>query len=216
LFDRLPGVEKHLARGETLPEFDFHCPLLSLPLIFGTTLQTISAEVPYLNADPELSSRWRDRVPKDALNIGLAWSGRATPNPRRSLPLEKLLPLTEIPGIRLISLQADEARTTAGFENMQGWSTELTDFAQTAALIDNLDLVVSIDTAVAHLAGAMGKKTFVLLPHFADWRWLVDRNDSPWYPTMRLFRQPAFGDWDSPVADLIREIRAWVEKNSRT
>jgi hypothetical protein len=185
--------------------------MMSLPRVFKTTLNNIPGKVPYLTADSELSRRWRKRIPRDdRLKVGLAWAGLPNP-PGRSLPAQALAPLAGIANLWFCSLQK-WAPAMSGVERdrppltMMDWTDELNDFADTAALIDNLDLVVTIDTSVAHLAGAMGKRTWLLLKKIPDWRWLLDRGDSPWYPTMRLFRQKKAGDWKDPVAELVQAL----------
>ncbi|HXW23410.1 MAG TPA: tetratricopeptide repeat protein, partial [Xanthobacteraceae bacterium] len=192
-----------LADGDVLPPFDLHCPLLSLPLAFGTTLKTVPADVPYVRVDPAAAARWRQRLGgSKGLKVGLVWAGNPQhKNDRnRSIALERLAPLFGAAGVRWFSLQlgerkADLARLPAG--TLTDLADGLTDFAETAAAIANLDLVIAADTAAAHLAGALAKPAWVLLPFVPDWRWLLGRDDSPYYPTVRLFRQPARGDWDS-------------------
>jgi tetratricopeptide (TPR) repeat protein len=199
LFQSVEGVQQVVERGQMLPKFDVHCPLLSLPTIFDTSIQTIPATVPYLHPEAALVDEWRSRLPEKpgVVRVGLAWAGRTEhPNDRnRSMPLAGLALLGKVPGVWLCSVQKSETG-----QNGSDWTRELRDFAETAALIENLDLVITVDTAVAHLAGAMGKPVWVLLPFVPDWRWLLGREDSPWYPTMRLFRQRAAGDWTGPVA----------------
>lgn len=214
LLQTLPGVDQLIAAGEPLPEFDFHCPLLSLPRLFRTRLEAIPNVVPYLQADAARTGGWQDRLPlpHDQLRVGLVWAGSAAnPNDRnRSIPLTTLAPLLKAPDVRFYSLQsgraAEQARDVAGEFQSLVVTDAFADFADTASLIANLDLVISVDTAVAHLAAAMAVPTWVLLPFAPDWRWLLDRQDSPWYPTMRLFRQPRRGDWagviESVAADL--------------
>ena len=194
------------------PQATWQCPLMSLPRIFGTNLSNIPARVPYLNADPALAGRWRERLlgVGDGLKVGIAWAGNPSHrNDRaRSVPLSMLKPLADIPGLRLISLQKYRPARDTGVstESMTDWTGELTDFADTAALVSNLDLVISVDTSVAHLAGALGRRTCVLLPYAPDWRWMLNRSDSPWYPTMRLFRQPKPDDWETPVKQLAEQL----------
>jgi tetratricopeptide (TPR) repeat protein len=203
-----------------LPEFDCHCPMLSLPAVFKTRLDSIPAKTPYLKAPAEALARWREILAaKDGkLRVGLAWAG----NPKRrldrgrSVALEQLTLLSKINGIRLYSLQKGHAPQTsaavaAGMELID-LSDRLNDFAETAAAIENLDLVISVDTAVAHLAGALGKPVWVLIGFVPASRWMLDRNDSPWYPTMRLFRQPAMDDWNTPIARIAETLR---EKTNR-
>ncbi len=200
LFTSLAGVTQVLARGEPLPAYDAHIPLMSLPRLFGTELESIPSEVPYLAPPAELLERWQTRIGSDGEpRVGLVWAGTPNPNWRaaRSVPASALAPLASISGARFFSLQKDEAeRPPFDIADLSG---ELDDFASTAAAISCLDLVISVDTAAAHLAGALGRPVWLMLPHAADWRWLLDREDSPWYPTMRLFRQPIWGDWESVV-----------------
>ena len=212
-----------VALGDPLPPFDYACPLMSLPHAFRTELHSIPAPVPYLHADPVLAQSWRARLAlgarHGALQVGLVWSGgfRADQpelwavNQRRNLPLEQLAPL-KTPGVRFISLQkgADSEAQLHALQ-AQGWNgpaiedytADLVDFADTAALIENLDLVISVDTSTAHLAAAMGKPTWVLSRLDGCWRWLMDRDDSPWYPTLRLYRQTEFAQWE-PVVERVR------------
>jgi hypothetical protein len=200
--------------GQPMPPFDVHCSLLSLPLVMGTTLDNIPAHVPYLNPGEELSAKWRMRLGEKTgnLRVGLAWAGRPEhPNDaRRSVRFEQFAPLLAVEGIQFISLQKGSAVQQTGASPMIDFTSELHDFSDTAALIQSLDLVVTVDTAVAHLAGAMGQAVWVLLPSMPDWRWMLDRQDSPWYPTMRLFRQTDRGDWSDPVERMARELAAKV------
>jgi tetratricopeptide (TPR) repeat protein len=201
------------AEGEALPAFDLRCPLLSLPLAFGTTLATIPAKVPYVHADPERTARWRTRLPASGSpRVGLAWSGNPAHknDHRRSLGFDRLAPLLAVPGVQFVSLQKEVRPSDAEplrKSRLIDLAAELNDFADTAAVAANLDLIISVDTAVAHLAGAMGKPTWILLPFSPDWRWLLDREDSPWYPTARLFRQPRIGDWGSVIARVAAELQ---------
>jgi len=206
LLTTLEGVGGIVAAGEPLPAFDYHCPLMSLPLACRTTLANIPAAASYLRADPGLAKRWQARLGGAALpRIGLVWSGgTAFKNDRnRSIPLSQFSKLPT-PQAQFASLQkelreADRAELERHPE-IAHYGDELFDFAETAALIANLDLVVAVDTAVAHLAAALGKPVWLLLPFCPDWRWLLDRDDSPWYPTVRLFRQDTPGDWDGVIA----------------
>lgn len=181
--------------GQGARAADRFVPLLSLPGIFGTTVSSVPASIPYLFADPQRQARWRERMPGQGLRAGLVWAGNpGHGNDRhRSCPLESLVPLLEVAGVKWFGLQKGEGAEqveglppTRRFVNL---GPDLADFADTAAVVANLDLVVTVDTAVAHLAGAMGKPTWVLIPRVPDWRWLMDRADTPWYPTMRLFRR---------------------------
>jgi hypothetical protein len=183
-------------------------------MLMNTRLDSIPNTVPYLQADPAAAARWRDRVPADANNVGLVWAGRPThANDRnRSIALEALAPLTESRGVRLFSLQksigANPTMPSSAFRgNLVDFTNELGDFADTAALIDNLDLVITVDTSIAHLAGAMGKRVWVLLPKIPDWRWGMSGESSPWYPTARLFRQPTRGDWQAVIQHVAQELQ---------
>lgn len=200
------GASCVIERGRKLPRFDLHCPLMSLPRAFGTTAETIPAATPYVEVAAARAQGWAQRLPARGPLIGIAWAGRPSHhNDRsRSLPLARLAPLLRHSGVRFVSLQrdlrdGDDAilRQSSGVLDLGGVPEDLAD---TAALIGQLDAVVSVDTAVAHLAGALGKRLFLLLPFAADFRWLRGRADSAWYPTAELLRQPAFGDWDSVVA----------------
>ncbi len=210
LLSSLEGVEV-VAEGDPLPAFDLHSPLMSLPLLMGTELDTVPGE-PYLRADPGKAAAWRARLgPARKPRVGIVWaSGRRPGRPdkradlRRDIPLLKLLEAAR-PDLEFVSLQkglAAEAELKAAPSAVTDPTTDLRDFADTAALMEALDLVISVDTAPAHLAGALGKPAMTLLRYDACWRWLTGRADSPWYPSMRLLRQPVPGDWDSVVAEL--------------
>jgi tetratricopeptide (TPR) repeat protein len=214
LLSGLAGVERVVARGDALPEFDFHCPLLSLPLAFRTTLETIPALVPYLAPSPSKVDSWRARVPAGGTKIGLAWSGSRTHGNdcNRSITPDRLAPLLEC-GATVVSLQKelcdDDRQWLAAHPEVRHFGDNFSSFADTAALISLLDVVISVDTAVAHLAGAMGRPVWILLPVIGvDWRWMLGREDSPWYPSARLFRQCAIGGWDAVVERIAAELRA--------
>ncbi len=189
---------------KSLDHIDVHVPLLSLPGIFGTKLDTIPSVVPYIMVDPGLVKQWRTRLShNDAYKVGIVWAG----NPlhkyvyyKRSCSLADFAPLVDIPGLVFYSLQKGPASVEANDPpkgmNIINLVDELNDFTDTAAVIANLDLVISIDTSVAHLAGAIGKPVWNLLSFVPDWRWLLDRDDSPWYPGMRLFRQTQLNNWE--------------------
>jgi len=223
LFRTMAGRCRIVARGQPPPAFDLHCPLLSLPRVFGMNLDNIPQTVPYLHADAEDAGRWQHRLADHSAvaKVGLAWAGRPThKNDRnRSMKLAKLAPLGQVPGVSFFSLQkgeaAAEAKTPPPGMELIDWTEELKDFADTAALIANLDLVIAVDTAVAHLAGAMGKAVWTLLPFASDWRWLLEREDSPWYPSMRLFRQPCIGDWDSVIIRVVDALSLWIKNLAR-
>jgi tetratricopeptide (TPR) repeat protein len=222
LLSQLEGVDV-IASGRSRPAFHLHCPLLSLPLALRTTLQTIPVSVPYLAAAPERQHRWRDRLPSGRARVGLVWSGSPSHknDANRSIPLVRLAPLCADASVHFVSLQrelrAGDAEVMRDLPNLVHVGGELADFADTAAVISMLDHVISVDTAVAHLAGALGKPVSILLPHAADFRWMRGRDDSPWYPNAKLLRQPAFGDWDSVVARLSDELRSvsWQNPDSR-
>jgi Flp pilus assembly protein TadD len=216
------GVARWIDWRELLPAFDVHCPLLSLPLALGTSAGSIPSSVPYLYADARDVERWRRELAGDTsrLKVGLVWAGSPIHkgDAQRSISLDALAPLGQIRGVSFYSLQRGEAasqakRPPAGL-NLIDRTEELNDFADTAGLIANLDLVICVDTAVAHLAGAMAKPVWTMLPFIPDWRWMLDRNDSPWYPTMRLFRQPSAGDWGSVVREVAEALAGeWTDPN---
>lgn len=224
LLSRMPGVDRVATDLREAGEHAAFCWLASMPYIFGTEVSDIPTPIPYLSADPVRRAHWRaelDRhVGSDGVRVGLVWAGNPdnTADWRRSLPLEKLLGLAAVPRVRLISLQTPlPATDRAAFDalGLYDFSPGLTDFGETAAAIANLDLVISVDSAVAHLAGAMGVPTWTLIYEPADWRWLTRREDSPWYPTMRLFRQPRAGVWDEPVARLVTALRNHVRADDK-
>jgi hypothetical protein len=193
--------------------------LLSLPLAFGTELATIPANVPYLHAEPAEVRAWSQRLQGEGLRIGLVWSGnpKHLRNPQRSIALRRLVPLLQVKGATFFSLQKGaptvQLRDLPPGTSLIDLDAEQRNFADTAALIANLDLVISVDTSVAHLAGAMGKPVWIPLRYMPDWRWLLDRPDSPWYPTARLFRQPALDDWDPVVDCLVAELERLVRQS---
>jgi tetratricopeptide (TPR) repeat protein len=212
LFATLPGIDEVIALGEPIPEpgWDFWILPQSLPLRCGTRYDAIPAPVPYLRPDPGAVQAWAARLPGPGLRVGLAWKGNPAfeNDGERSLPhLDWLAPLAALPGIRFVSLQkgvaeAEARQPPAGMELFDP-APLIADFADSAALLANLDLVISVDTAVAHLAGALGRPCWVLLPrHQTDWRWFKERTDSPWYPSLRLFRQATAGDW-RPVLETV-------------
>lgn len=212
LFQTVKNIEQVVAYGSRFPHYDLHCPLLHLPLIFDTTPETIPSSPPYLSPDPLAVSAWRERIVKEKtqFSIGLVWAGSPSHiNDRnRSCPRELLLQLTRLEGFSFYSLQKGAAGSHApGGVNLLDYSDALHDFSDTAAFVENLDLVISVDTAAAHLAGALGKAVWTMLPYAPDWRWMLNREDTPWYPTMRLFRQPAPGDWRSVVEHMDESLR---------
>jgi tetratricopeptide (TPR) repeat protein len=198
--------------------FDVQCALMSLPLRFGTTLETIPAEVPYLRAEPEAVERWRTRIGEHGFRIGVCWQGNpaASIDMGRSIPLRAFEPLSSLPGVRLISLQKthgldqlDDLPAGMTVETLGAGFDEGADaFIDTAGAMSSLDLIVTSDTSVAHLAGALARPTWLALKHIADWRWLMGRDDSPWYPTLRLYRQPRPRDWGSVFEQMRADLRA--------
>jgi hypothetical protein len=222
----MPGIDRVVAEGDAVPPFDVYAMLMSLPLLLGTTLENIPARVPYLAADPQRVGRWRERLgPFAGLTVGLAWQGNPDhpDDSTRSVPLARLAPLFQVPGVRFVSLQkgagSEQIRAMPSPVPIVDFTAELDEgsgaFMDTAAVISCLDLVVSADTSVAHLAGGLGVRTWLALAAAPDWRWLLDRSDSPWYPTARLFRQPQPGDWDavaaamaSALAELAKDVPA--------
>jgi tetratricopeptide (TPR) repeat protein len=207
LLSRLDGVSAVVGRGDALPAYDVHCPAGSLPLALRTEVATIPANVPYLAASEESIAKWRERLGSlPSPRIVIAWSGSADhANDRnRSIALERFAPLLAAGQGSFISIQRELRDGDAGaltrLSNVTHVGDALADFDDTAAVVALADLVISVDTAVVHLAGAMGRPVWVLVPFQPDWRWLLDREDSPWYPTARLFRQPKPGDWDSVIA----------------
>jgi tetratricopeptide (TPR) repeat protein len=219
LLSGLAGVSQCFAfPAHTLPPFDFHCPMSSLPLAFATRLATIPSGISYLPAPAESRVRaWESRLaPRHRLRVGLVWSGN--PNHRndqnRSIPLRTLSRILDADAT-FVSLQKDprpDDKTLLELTDIVDLTADLTDFAETAALLRCLDLVITVDTSVAHLAGAMGYPTWILLPYNPDWRWLLDRDDSPWYPTVRLFRQPKPRDYDSVIDRVGAELTAMISE----
>jgi len=219
LLGGVEGVKKCVPLAQINVDFDVHCQLMSLPHFFKTTLDTVPAEVPYIRADSARAARWRARMKGDGpfdpaqgrrKKIGLFWSGHRVPDQRRSARLMEWAELARARGVRWISLQkgpaSAEARVPPAGMEIDDWAQELIDFSDTAALIDALDMVITIDSAVAHLAGAMGKGVWLLLPQVPTWRWMLDRKDSPWYPTMRIYRQERLGDWSGVIRTVVDDL----------
>jgi hypothetical protein len=212
LLANIPGVSQYCHRWTDVPGHAAHCRLSSLPYLFHTQLDTIPSQFPYLKVDPARVAHWRERLnatlPAGLKQIGLAWTGRPShPNDRRrSMTLAQLAPLTCVGQAAFVSLQkpipASSLAAMSMFPGMVNLADDLTDFGETAALVENLDLVITVDTSMAHLAGALGKPVWVLLPKAADWRWMLEREDSPWYPSVRLFRQQKPGAWDEVLERL--------------
>jgi tetratricopeptide (TPR) repeat protein len=217
LLSKCPGIDRIVAAGSALPPFDAYASLLSCPRIVKTSLSTIPAEIPYLWADPKSQRKWRKRLSRyPGFKIGIVWQG----NPQhhrdfqRSIPLIQFAPLSRIPGVCLFSLQKgpgqEQLQAVAGQFHVVDFGAQLDEesgaFMDTAAVMKSLDLVISADTAVAHVAGALGVPVWVALAFMPDWRWLLHREDTPWYPTMRLFRQTKPGDWDGVFARMAEEL----------
>jgi tetratricopeptide (TPR) repeat protein len=210
----LEGVTRVIPYGDPLPDFDVQCPLMSLPLACKTTLETIPSATRYLNGDPHKVAAWQERLgAKTGPRVGLTWSGSqgARMHSERSYPLEKLVPYLA-DKFQYFCLQteitATDRKTLMENPAIRQFDGELRDFSDTAALCECLDLVISMDTSVVHLNGALGRKTWVLLPFDSDWKWLIDREDSPWYPAVRLFRQTSRGDWN----DVFERIAAQLHR----
>ena len=211
------GTAKLVALGQAIPPFQRICPLMSLPRVLGTELSNIPASVPYLRPERSALDGWGVRLPRhDGFSVGLVWAGNPEhhDDQNRSIPFLAFAPLFDSPGVRWFSLQLGPKRISLQDQTfgVADLTPHLVDFAETAAAICHLDLVITVDTAVAHLAGALGRPTWLLLPFSPDWRWLLDRADSPWYPTMRLFRQPDPGNWPSVIA-MVREQLCQAAEN---
>ena len=213
LLRSLKGVDSVISTGDPLPDFDYHCSMIDLMACFSTDVRTIPSETPYLFADDADLDQWEKRLPR-VLNIrkvGLAWKGNPRPKAfeanavdrRRSLPIELMSPLMKIPDIQFYSLQKDNISPVSPIIDIM---SECDDFASTAAMIMQLDLVISVDTSIVHLAGALGKPVWLMDRFDACWRWLINREDSPWYPTLRIFRQNTPGDWDDVISRVCKHL----------
>jgi Tfp pilus assembly protein PilF len=216
ILSSLRGNFKIITLGDPLPHFDYYCPIMSLPLAFKTALESIPSEIPYLFADEDKISLWAEKPGlKIKPRVGLVWSGfKGHKNDRnRSLSLRQLDSIFSLP-FEFHSLQKEirdhDLEVLNSYDQIHQHQDELIDFSDTAALIHHLDLIVSVDTSVAHLAGAMGKKVFLMLPYAPDYRWMDNRPDSPWYPTMRLFRQPKIDDWASVIYEICLEMKNFL------
>ena len=214
LMASLSGVARIVSRGEALPDFDLHCPLLSLPRAFGTEVGSVPTAVRYLGVAKDVVAQWSARLGAGSRRkIGIAWSGRPTHknDHNRSIALGDFLKIFAGIDATVVSLQREvrdaDAAALREHADVIHFGEDLKDFADTAALIENLDLVVAVDTSVVHLAGALGKPVWVLLPFMPDWRWLLDRDDSPWYPGVRLFRQDESRAWESVIARVNAALR---------
>ena len=209
LLGSLAGAAQVVAKGDTLPPFDMHCPMLSLPFVFGTGLATIPRETPYLRASAQAVANWSARLPpKTRPRIGMAWSGRPEHNNDQESFDRSRLVFVAAGGDRRDPCQPATRGSCRGWvvlrerSDVIHFGEELKDFSDTAALATNMDLVIAVDTSVAHLAGALAKPVWILLPFVPDWRWLLDRDDSPWYPTARLFRQDDSRQWNGAFGRL--------------
>ncbi len=218
LLSKIPGVSATYHRWPDIPPHTVYCLLSSLPLLFDTGAASIPAEVPYLRAEPGRMAAWAQRLdealPKDVLRVGFTWSGRPTHpnNRRRSLHLLQLTPIAKLSPVAFLPLQPKiseaDTKILAGFPNVFDFTAELSDFGETAALIMNIDLVISIDSSVAHLTGSLGRPVWMMLPRPGDWRWQTERQDSPWYPSMRIFRQPRPGAWEPVITEVAEALAA--------
>jgi len=222
----IEGADQVIAQDDPIPQFDLHAPLMDLPLIFGTTLRKLPAKVPYMSVAAEKISAWKERLAADEgqskprLRVGLVWAGRPThPLDRtRSIRIEQFAPLAALSeaGVSFLTLQkgagATQLQNAPVGLNLRDYTAELHDLSETAALLENLDLVICVDTSVAHLAGALNRPAWVLIAHAPDWRWLDRREDSPWYPSLRLFRQQTRGDWGGVIARVAKELKKLAEK----
>lgn len=213
-----PGIDRLVAQGEPVPDFDVYAPLLSLPKLFGTTLESVPAPIPYLHADPYLVEQWgRELAPIQAFKVGIAWKGspKNRMDQQRSIPLAAFEPLARVPGVQLISLQkgegSEQLKQMAGRFAVLDLAQRLDEksgaFMDTAAVMRRLDLVITCDSSLGHLAGALGAPTWIALALSPDWRWLLERDDTPWYPTVRLFRKTSIGDW----SDVFKRMAAALE-----
>jgi tetratricopeptide (TPR) repeat protein len=214
LFRKIADGMQIVTRGQTIPPFDLHCPILSLPLVFQTSLANIPGNVPYLFPEPLLVDEWKRTLGAcdGQLRIGLTWAGtpKFIADKPRSLNLQQLAPFAAVPGVKFFSLQKGPAGEQAkhppqGME-LVDLGPELKDMADTAAAMFLMDLIITTDTSIPHLAGALGRPVWTMLQFMPDWRWLVEREDSPWYPTMRLFRQSAPGDWTGPIQKVKEQL----------
>ena len=225
-----PDIDKVVSYGYSiLPVYDYHIPLGSLPRVFKTDLGTIPSSIPYLSADERLTAFWKNVLAKDTnFKIGLCWQGTVERKnkftqhiaAKRSIPLSYYAKLKDLPGISFYRLQkfdsGDEGKSDF---NIHDFGSDFDKghgaFMDTAAIMKNLDLVITVDTSIAHLAGGLGVPVWVLLPYDADWRWLIDRNDSPWYPTMKLFRQKKLNDWDEVIQDLKSALKILAQSKQK-
>jgi tetratricopeptide (TPR) repeat protein len=214
LFRTVPGIGEvfgHTAR--LLPAHDYVVAVMSLPHLFGTTETNIPAEIPYIAADPVIAEAWGKKLSGiEGMRVGVVWAGRPeyTKDKPRSIEVQHLAPLAKVPGVKLVSLQIGRPGEANQLDML--WPGNLPDFAETAGLVANLDLVITVDTAAAHLAGAMGKPVWLMLPTTPDWRWQLNREDSPWYPSLRIFRQRRPKDWAGVIAEVATALAERARK----
>jgi tetratricopeptide (TPR) repeat protein len=221
----MQGIDQVIGRDDPLPPFDLHAPLMDLPMIFGTVLRNVPAEIPYFHSDPQKVQAWAQRLEQDEpngrckLRVGLVWAGRPSHpyDKSRSIKLAQYAPLAALAArVSFFSLQkgsgVDQLKDPPAGLALRDYTSDLHDFTDTAALLENLDLLITVDTSVAHVAGALGRPVWVLVGIAPDWRWLERRDDSPWYPTLRLFRQQKRLDWTKPIEKIASELRKMVEK----
>lgn len=227
LFKALPFIDDAFDTIRDRSAFDEHVPVMNLPHLFDTTLETVPAAVPYLRVGPEIQMKWKTRFANDTgMKVGLVWAGgshqdkvqSALTDRQRSIGLERMKPWFDLHGVQFYSLQKNEPAAQIAALGLAGRIIdvmgEAEDFADTAAIVQNLDLVIAVDTSVAHLAGGLGKPVWILSRYNACWRWLQNRPSSPWYPTARIFGQPALGDWDSVIAEVGRELELEIVRRS--
>ncbi len=218
LFKQIPGVWKVIAIGTELPEFDLHAPWFSLPRIFRTRVDSVPGSTGYLTAPPDRIEKFGKKVPKDGkLKVGLVWAGSLVFADGRTRTIDVFSSLTTIPGVQFFSLQKgpEATQTPPDGMNLIDLTRDISDFADLAGLLTHLDLLISINTAPVHLAGAMGKPVWMLNPFRSDFRWLLDREDSPWYSSLRIFREPQIGDWRTPLGRIEAELRKLAHQSLR-
>jgi hypothetical protein len=213
LLRTIPGTDV-VEEGMSLPESDLHAPIASLPYLFETTPTTVPADVPYFRIPSDAAERVGRFIPAPTPRVGICWKGNPSfaDDAWRSPGLQAMHPILSMPGISFVSLVKEPGTDRIVGRRVVDLMDRMADFADTAALLANLDLVITSDTAVAHLAGALGRPVWMLLSAAADWRWLTRRDDTPWYPTMSLVRQTTLGDWSEPVAKIARRLEAWRDR----
>jgi hypothetical protein len=215
LLKTVPKIGHVMTPGDPIPRYEIHAPLMSVGKLLGTNLQSIPTSTPYLSADPQKQSKWRERLAAlgPTKKVGIAWAGRPThTNDRnRSMQLQRLASLLGVPNVTFVSVQKGPATDQLrSYSQIIDAGNDLNDFADTAALLSELDLLISVDTSVVHLAGALNKPVWVLLPHLPDWRWLLGRTETAWYPAMKLFRQDGPGTWSRVIERVVAEVQAFV------